>query len=603
MTDPLSPVSRPRTHIRWCVVAVATLMSSLMYLDRSCVSFCQPFIQDDLGLTASQTSWIMTFFFSAYALAQIPSGWLSDRWGGRLMLTIYILAWSLFALLIGWSTSLWMLLAMQLGHGLGQAGAYPTSAGLLSRWMPLASRGSASSIVAFGGRLGGFVAPLLTAWLIVFFVPAERSSLLTAKQLKDEKASRMCEMLAPDASPDADEKTSRLLKVMQPVLWENLSPQGRTRVRQIANSQRDLFRDQAKLKQSNPKAAAETFPLSADDKSALIVELNKLLERPWSVQKDDIINEGLAGEAKSLLKRQAAGKALSALETARLNRLILEATFPTAIGKVYVQGWRQVFTVYGLAGIAVALLFWFIVRNRPQEHPACNAEEIELIQAGRIDGPTTQASKPKLDWGKVLRSRSIWLSSISQFGTNIGWYFSAFMLPTYLYQVHHVELTRLGSLSSYPFAFGIVGMLLGGRLTDWMRMKWGVRWGRALPMGLTRFGAAAAYIGCLFTEDPKTVTILCAMVAFCTDLGVAATWAFVQDAGGRYVGVVLGFGNMWGNIGAAVAPQFYGYALKMSNNNWNVCFLICSAAMIVSGIAGLLIDASQPIVRDEPEAV
>ena len=118
-------------------------------------------------------------------------------------------------------------------------------------------------------------------------------------------------------------------------------------------------------------------------------------------------------------------------------------------------------------------------------------------------------------------------------------------------------------------------------------------------MALTRFGAAAAYIGCLFLNDPWTVTVLCCAVAFFTDLGVAATWAFVQDAGGRYVGVVLGFGNMWGNIGAAMAPQFYGLALNWSRNNWNACFLLCAAAMIISGCAGLFIDATQPIVPDE----
>ncbi len=63
--------------------------------------------------------------------------------------------------------------------------------------------------------------------------------------------------------------------------------------------------------------------------------------------------------------------------------------------------------------------------------------------------------------------------------------------------------------------------------------------------------------------------------------------------------MVLGFGNMWGNIGAAMAPQFYGLALDLSENGWNACFLLGATFMIISGIAGLFIDATQPIVRDE----
>ncbi|MDB5391672.1 MAG: sauU 4, partial [Planctomycetaceae bacterium] len=122
---------------------------------------------------------------------------------------------------------------------------------------------------------------------------------------------------------------------------------------------------------------------------------------------------------------------------------------------------------------------------------------------------------------------------------------------------------------------------------------------------LTKVGAAAAYIGCIFAQDPVTATLLCAAVSFFTDLGVAATWAFVQDAGGRYVGVILGFGNMWGNIGAALAPIIYSTSINLtkdmnwSQGGWNTCFILCAASMIASGICGILIDATQPIVGNE----
>ncbi len=574
---PVIAKARP-TSCRWFLVAVATLMSVMMYLDRFCVSFAQSFIQEDLGLTNSETNWIISFFFWSYALGQIPAGWLSDRYGGRIMLTIYILSWSLFVTLDGWSNSLWFLLAMQLGHGLAQAGAYPTSAGLLSRWMPLNTRGVASSIVAFGGRLGGALAPIVTAWLIVFFVPTSTTSLLTTQQIKVSELGPFSQQIVSGATPPSDSTS--------PPVWQSFWPA-------IPESTQTLFKQLAGRHQPDSKLV-----VTAEELGELTNGLNTALKQPQLFSKQAVYGLKLTREAENLLASQTAGTSLSQPEVERLNRLVLEAASPNGVGKVYVKGWRYVFTVYGLIGVVVALLFTTIARNRPEEQPWCNQEELALINAGRT--PVKVSTQPtRLNWGRVLKSRSLWLSSISQYGTNIGWLFVATKLPDYLDKVHHVEIIQRGNLSSMPMLAGMAGMLLGGRLTDWLVPKIGLRWGRSLPMALTRFGAAAAYIGCVFMHDPWIATLLCCVVAFFTDLGVAATWAFVQDAGGRYVGVVLGFGNMWGNVGAAMAPQFYGLALDWSRNNWNVCFLLCATAMIISGLAGLFIDATQPIVQDE----
>lgn len=590
MTDFLQPTTQRPTNCRWFLVAVATLMSVMMYLDRLCVTFAQTFIQEDLGLTTYETSWILSAFFWSYALAQIPSGWLSDRWGGRLMLTIYIVSWSLFTMLIGWSMSLWFLLMMQLGHGLGQAGAYPTCAGLLSPWMPLATRGVASSIVTFGGRLGGFLAPLLTAWLIVLFVPVSSPSLLTPRQIMAPEIGPFTTRLAAGAVAKPDVPHPVLIRS----LWTGLPASTQTLIQQLAERQ-----------EAKDREATASFPdgpgkleVSPEEIAELATGLNEVLKQPLLVQADAVRELKLTPQAKTLLAERDAGKSLTQPETERLNRLVLESTFPNGIGKVYVKGWRYVFLVYGIAGMTVALIFFIVARNRPEEQPWCNEAELALINAGRV--PVVAGSTPAaLNWGRVLSSRSLWLSSVSQYGTNIGWLFVTAKLPDYLDKVHHVEIIQRGYWSSYPMLAGVVGMLLGGRLTDWLLIKIGLRWGRALPMGLTRFAAAAAYIACMFTEDPWIATLLCCTVAFFTDLGVAATWAFVQDAGGRYVGVVLGFGNMWGNIGAAMAPQFYGLALDWSRNNWNACFLVCAVALVISGIAALFIDATQPIVQED----
>src|SRR5262245_48752 len=93
------------THVRHRVVALATLMAVFLYLDRFCLSFVERFIKEDLDLSNVEMSWLLSAFFWAYALGQVPSGWLSDRYGARIMLALYILAWSLFTGWMGLVTS------------------------------------------------------------------------------------------------------------------------------------------------------------------------------------------------------------------------------------------------------------------------------------------------------------------------------------------------------------------------------------------------------------------------------------------------------------------------------------------------------------------
>src|SRR5207247_2419412 len=136
--------------------------------------------REELGITPVEMGWVFGAFFFSYALAQVPSGWLSDRWGARRMMVIYILGWSLFTAATGWATGLVTLLVARLAFGVGQAGAYPTAASLLSRWVPAAQRGRASSFVALGGRLGGAAASFVTAALLIAFVPSTNGSRLEA---------------------------------------------------------------------------------------------------------------------------------------------------------------------------------------------------------------------------------------------------------------------------------------------------------------------------------------------------------------------------------------------------------------------------------------
>ena len=70
------------SRVRYFVVFVSMLMAVLLYLDRFCVSFAADYIREDLDLSQNDVAWMFSIFFWSYALAQVPSGWLSDRYCG-----------------------------------------------------------------------------------------------------------------------------------------------------------------------------------------------------------------------------------------------------------------------------------------------------------------------------------------------------------------------------------------------------------------------------------------------------------------------------------------------------------------------------------------
>jgi len=157
------------THVRHQVIGMTMVMAFILYLDRICMGEIVKSVSfnSDLKLTEMEIGRVLSAFFFAYALFQLPAGWASDRFGARPMLTIYILLWSFFTILTGCVTSAVGLIFARILCGAAEAGAYPTSMALIRKWYPVTSRGVASAMVSLGGRVGGTLAPILTIWLIV----------------------------------------------------------------------------------------------------------------------------------------------------------------------------------------------------------------------------------------------------------------------------------------------------------------------------------------------------------------------------------------------------------------------------------------------------
>lgn len=166
-----------RTNVRWLIAVVCALGLAINYIDRSAISVSLPFMTEDFHLTASEQGLILSAFSWTYALMQIPVGSLIDRFGEKVMFGASVFLWSVFTLLTAIARSFGFLLGLRLGLGIGEAGAYPSSAKTVSRWFPQRERARATSIYDSGARIGTAVAtPVIAAiiglwgWHMVFLI-------------------------------------------------------------------------------------------------------------------------------------------------------------------------------------------------------------------------------------------------------------------------------------------------------------------------------------------------------------------------------------------------------------------------------------------------
>jgi ACS family glucarate transporter-like MFS transporter len=158
------------------VLAFACTLSMITYLDRVCFGAAVPFLIRDLGLQdVSDLKWAFTAFTIAYAVFEIPSGWLGDVFGPRSTLTRIVIGWSIFTALTGLIGlrvgaftfgGLGLLCLVRFLFGIGEAGAFPNLARVVANWFPADERGRAKGWIWMAGRFMGGATPLIWTLLV-----------------------------------------------------------------------------------------------------------------------------------------------------------------------------------------------------------------------------------------------------------------------------------------------------------------------------------------------------------------------------------------------------------------------------------------------------
>jgi ACS family D-galactonate transporter-like MFS transporter len=149
------------------MLALLLLATTINYVDRSNLSIVAPFLSKELGLDPVQMGLLFSAFAWSYAVANLPGGYLIDRFGSRMVYGIAQLGWSLATLLLGFVSGFGALFGLRFAVGLAEAPAFPVNNRVVSTWFPQRERGRATSTYASGQYIGSALLSPLLFWMAV----------------------------------------------------------------------------------------------------------------------------------------------------------------------------------------------------------------------------------------------------------------------------------------------------------------------------------------------------------------------------------------------------------------------------------------------------
>ena len=410
------------SRARFTLLRLAFALSVITYLDRVCIATAAASIRQNLRLDTIQMGWVFSAFTLAYAIFEIPSGWLADTIRPRKVLTRIVLWWSAFTMATGLAWNFVSLLSFRFLFGAGEAGAFPSVSRSFSEWFPARERGRAHGIIFMGTRLGGALAP------------------------------------------------------------------------------------------------------------------------------------------------------------------------PAALAVITSLGWRPSFWIFGTFGLVWAVAWWKWFRDDPQQHPAVNPAELEIIIDGR-----TFVKRESIEWQRLFTPNLLFVC-LTYFAFGYGLYFYLTWLPTYLREARGLSATSASVWSSVVLLSGAASSMVGGVWTDRWSKRYGLKVGRCGVASTTLIASGVVLGAAALAKNPVASAALIAVAAGIADLSIAAAWAVCHDIGGEAAGTVTACMNTFANFGGAIAPVAMGYAVQ-SYGSWTFPMLVTAVVYVAGGAIAVLIDPNRPILR------
>ncbi len=141
-----------QTRVRYLIITILFIVSCFSFADRSALSQAVSSMPKEMNLNATRIGYLLFAFGWAYALGQLPSGGLLDRFGSKRVYGIAIIGWSICAFLTAFagyftaSVAFTAIFILRVLSGLFQSPVFPGNGRIVAAWFPTSERGRASAI-------------------------------------------------------------------------------------------------------------------------------------------------------------------------------------------------------------------------------------------------------------------------------------------------------------------------------------------------------------------------------------------------------------------------------------------------------------------------
>ena len=163
------------SRTRWTILAILFIVTTINYADRASISIAGPEIRKALGLSPVEMGFVFSAFAWSYVAAQLPGGWLLDRFGSKITYFFSIFLWSLFTLLTGGvgflagGAAVAALFALRFVVGAAEAPSFPGNSRITSAWFPTHERGLASALFNSAQYFATVLFAPIMGWLVHAF--------------------------------------------------------------------------------------------------------------------------------------------------------------------------------------------------------------------------------------------------------------------------------------------------------------------------------------------------------------------------------------------------------------------------------------------------
>lgn len=151
---------------RYLVVIFAFTCFLISYLDRVNLSVAAPVLIKEYGWNPAVVGALLSAFFWGFSLSPLLGGWLADRWGGKPVLGLGAIWWSLCTFVTPLMSGIAGFTAIRVLLGFGEGVNAPAVQSLAARWFPIQERTRAVALYLAGSHIGTIIGFPLSTWIV-----------------------------------------------------------------------------------------------------------------------------------------------------------------------------------------------------------------------------------------------------------------------------------------------------------------------------------------------------------------------------------------------------------------------------------------------------